>query len=118
MLRAQRRNTQHSVLSWDDAAVALVCSGSPSARVLVFFAHVNSYVFRLISPFIMAPKRKRDNSDGKKRKAITMETKLDIIKRSDKGENPTNIGRSLGYRRCTVATVISLSHSFYTIGIR
>ena len=62
----------------------------------------------------MAPKRKRDNSDGKKRKAITMETKLDIIKRSDKGENPTNIGRSLGMSN--VATIISLS--LYTIGKR
>ncbi|KAL6455575.1 hypothetical protein MHYP_G00354260 [Metynnis hypsauchen] len=47
----------------------------------------------------MAPKRKADSSDGsasKKRKAITMEVKLDIVKRSDKGETATNIGRSLG----------------------
>ncbi|KAL6456245.1 hypothetical protein MHYP_G00347880 [Metynnis hypsauchen] len=38
----------------------------------------------------MAPKRKADSSDGsasKKRKAITMEVKLDIAKRADKGGN-------------------------------
>ncbi|XP_068250632.1 putative CENPB DNA-binding domain-containing protein 1 [Palaemon carinicauda] len=47
----------------------------------------------------MAPKRKADSSDGsaaKKRKAITIEVKLDIIKRSKNTEMPTNIGRSLG----------------------
>uniref|UniRef100_A0A673CZT8 HTH CENPB-type domain-containing protein n=1 Tax=Sphaeramia orbicularis TaxID=375764 RepID=A0A673CZT8_9TELE len=41
-----------------------------------------------------------------KRKAITMETKLDIIKRSEKGETPTNIGTALGFSRSTVATII------------
>ncbi|KAL6476399.1 hypothetical protein MHYP_G00148980 [Metynnis hypsauchen] len=57
----------------------------------------------------MAPKRKEDSSDGsasKKRKAITKELKLDIVKRSDKGETETNIGRSLGLSRSTVATII------------
>ena len=59
--------------------------------------------------FIMAPKRKADSSGGsgaKKRKAVTMEVKLDIIKRSQKGERPTDIGRSLGLSRTTVATII------------
>ncbi|XP_045123812.1 tigger transposable element-derived protein 1-like [Portunus trituberculatus] len=51
----------------------------------------------------MAPKRKADSSssDGsasKKRKVI--------IKRSQKGETPTNIGRLLGLSRSTVATII------------
>ncbi|XP_064108006.1 tigger transposable element-derived protein 1-like [Macrobrachium nipponense] len=57
----------------------------------------------------MAPKRKADSSDGsasKKRKAIIMEFKVDIIKRSEKGETLTNIGRSLGLSRSTVATII------------
>ncbi|KAL6467717.1 hypothetical protein MHYP_G00233940 [Metynnis hypsauchen] len=57
----------------------------------------------------MAPKRKADSSDGsasKKRKAITMEVKLDIVKRSDKGETATNIGRSRGLSRSTVAMII------------
>ena len=58
---------------------------------------------------IMGPKRKADSSDGsasKKRKAITIEVKLDIVKRYEKGETPTNIGRSLGFSRSTVATII------------
>ena len=56
----------------------------------------------------MAPKRKSDAKDGseKKRKAISMETKVDIIKRSEKGETPTNIGNLLGLSRSTVATII------------
>ncbi|KAM3936867.1 tigger transposable element-derived protein 1-like [Leptodactylus fuscus] len=57
----------------------------------------------------MAPKRKPESSDtsgSKKRKAITMEVKVDIIRRSDKGETPTEIGRSLGLSRSTVATII------------
>ncbi|XP_061657179.1 tigger transposable element-derived protein 1-like [Syngnathoides biaculeatus] len=57
----------------------------------------------------MAPKRKADSSDGrasKKRKAITMEVKLDIVKRSKRGETPTNIGRVLDLSRSTVATII------------
>ncbi|XP_066122347.1 uncharacterized protein [Saccopteryx bilineata] len=57
----------------------------------------------------MAPKRKSESSDGsasKKRKAITMEVKLDIVKRSEKGESATNIGHVLGLSRSTVATII------------
>ena len=56
----------------------------------------------------MTPKRKSDAKDGseKKRKAISMETKVDIIKRSEKGETPTNIGNLLGLSQSTVATII------------
>ncbi|XP_069824074.1 tigger transposable element-derived protein 1-like [Dendropsophus ebraccatus] len=57
----------------------------------------------------MALKPKPDSFDAsasKKRKAITMEVKLDIIKRYDKGERATDIGRSLGLSRSTVATII------------
>uniref|UniRef100_A0A2C9LLX7 HTH psq-type domain-containing protein n=1 Tax=Biomphalaria glabrata TaxID=6526 RepID=A0A2C9LLX7_BIOGL len=60
----------------------------------------------------MAPKCKPDSSDpkekdaAKKRKAITMEVKVDIIRRSDKGETPTEIGRSLQLSRSTVTTII------------
>ncbi|KAM4048904.1 tigger transposable element-derived protein 1-like [Anomaloglossus baeobatrachus] len=57
----------------------------------------------------MAPKQKPDSSDtssSKKRKAITMEVKVDILRRSEKGETPTEIGRSLGLSRSTVAIII------------
>ena len=56
----------------------------------------------------MGPKRKSGSQGGseKKRKAITMETKVDIIKRSEKGETATNIGNLLGLSRSTVATII------------
>ncbi|KAM4045427.1 tigger transposable element-derived protein 1-like [Anomaloglossus baeobatrachus] len=47
-----------------------------------------------------------DTCASKKRKAITMEVKVDIIRRSDKGETPTEIGRSLGLSRSTVVTII------------
>ena len=35
-----------------------------------------------------------------------MKVKLDFIKRSKSGETPTNIGRSLGLSRSTVATIL------------
>ena len=56
----------------------------------------------------MAPKRKADSSDdsAKKRKAIMMEIKVDIVKRSERGESATNIGRALDLSRSTVATII------------
>ncbi|XP_069832131.1 tigger transposable element-derived protein 1-like [Dendropsophus ebraccatus] len=59
----------------------------------------------------MAPKPKPDSaSASKKRKAITMEVKLDIIKRYDKGKTATDIGRSLGLSHSTVATIIKDKH--------
>ncbi|XP_051907649.1 tigger transposable element-derived protein 1-like [Hippocampus zosterae] len=57
----------------------------------------------------MPPKVKAEPSGGhtsKKRKAITMDVKLDIVKRSKQGETPTNIGRALDLSRSTVATII------------
>ena len=47
----------------------------------------------------MPPKRKADSSDGsskKKRKSITMEVKLDIIKRQEQGEKQASIARAHG----------------------
>lgn len=57
----------------------------------------------------MPPKWKAESSVGgasKKRKAITLEVKLNIVKRSEKGESATDIGRVLGLSRSTVATII------------
>lgn len=57
----------------------------------------------------MPPKRAADASASgasKKRKAITMEVKIDIIKRSEKGETPSNIGKALCLSRSTVGTII------------
>ena len=62
-----------------------------------------------ILPSVMASKRKQGSSDGRasrKRKTITMEMKLDIIKRSKNGETATNIDRSLVLSRSTGATII------------
>lgn len=55
------------------------------------------------------PKNKSDASAGdtaKKRRSITMENKVEIIKRSEKGETPSSIGRALGYNRSTIATIL------------
>ena len=71
-------------------------------------SHVFDRFFFNFLPFVMTPKRKVGSSDGsalKKRKAITMEVKLDIIKRSKNGKTPMNIGRLLGPSRSTVATI-------------
>ena len=71
-------------------------------------SHVFDRFFNFLR-FVMAPKHKEDSSDGsasKKIKTITMEVKLNIIKRSKNGETPTNIGRSLGFSRLTVATIL------------
>ncbi|XP_019738393.1 uncharacterized protein LOC109523599 [Hippocampus comes] len=57
----------------------------------------------------MPPKVKVEPSGGhtsKKRKAITMDVKLDVVKRSKRGETPTNIGRALHLSRSTVVTII------------
>ena len=49
----------------------------------------------------MAPKRKllSDSSDAKKRKTITLQEKVDIIKRHEKGEKASAIGHALGMSR-------------------
>lgn len=57
----------------------------------------------------MPPKHKSYASAGdtaKKRKTITMEDKVEIIKRSERGENPSSIGRACGYSRSTIATIL------------
>ena len=57
----------------------------------------------------MTPKHKADTSASgasKKRKVITMEVKLDIIKRSEKGETPTIIGKALNLSRSTVGKIV------------
>ncbi|CAM1320131.1 Uncharacterised protein r2_g2849 [Pycnogonum litorale] len=57
----------------------------------------------------MPPKRAADanvSGESKKGKAITMEVKLDIIKRSEKGETPSNIGKALSLSRSTVGTIV------------
>ncbi|KAK1327371.1 hypothetical protein QTO34_014991 [Cnephaeus nilssonii] len=53
---------------------------------------------------------KADSSDGsatKRRKAMTMEVNGDLIRCSEKGETPTNIGRLLGQSPTTVSTIIN-----------
>ncbi len=59
----------------------------------------------------MVPRLKSDSSDGsalKKRKAFSMEVKLDIIKCLEKGETSTNINKQLlGLSSTTVLTIIS-----------
>uniref|UniRef100_K7F9R4 HTH CENPB-type domain-containing protein n=1 Tax=Pelodiscus sinensis TaxID=13735 RepID=K7F9R4_PELSI len=57
----------------------------------------------------MPSKHKSDASAGdtaKKRKTITMEDKVEIIKRSERGETPSSIGRACGYSRSTIATIV------------
>lgn len=55
----------------------------------------------------MAPKHSVTSFDGgasKKKKAITMEAKLDIVKQSQKGETATNIDQLLGLSHLTAAS--------------
>nr|XP_060616419.1 tigger transposable element-derived protein 1-like isoform X2 [Anolis sagrei ordinatus] len=57
----------------------------------------------------MPPKYKSGASAGptaKKRKTITMGHKVEIIKRSERGETPSSIGRAFGYSRSTIATIL------------
>ncbi|XP_059572388.1 uncharacterized protein C7orf50 homolog isoform X1 [Alligator mississippiensis] len=54
----------------------------------------------------MAEKRKSGASGvSKKRRAITMETKMEIIKRAEKGETPTEISRALDIPRTTIVGI-------------
>ncbi|XP_069765903.1 activating transcription factor 7-interacting protein 1-like isoform X4 [Narcine bancroftii] len=53
--------------------------------------------------------RKSNASAGvssKKRKTITIENKVEIIKRSERGETPSVIGKALGYSRSTIGTIL------------
>jgi hypothetical protein len=61
------------------------------------------------------PKRKSDmpvESDKKKRKVITLNTKLDIIKRFDKGQSKASISRALGLSESTVRLILSKSSEY------
>ena len=56
----------------------------------------------------MPPKRTHEGGSAtvKKRHSISMEVKVDIIKRPEKGESPTAIGKALGFSRSTIATIV------------
>jgi hypothetical protein len=59
------------------------------------------------------PKRKSDmsvESDRKKRKVITLDMKLGIIKRSDNGQSKASINRALGLSESTVRLILSTSN--------
>jgi hypothetical protein len=61
------------------------------------------------------PKRKSDmpvESDKKKRKVITLDTKLDIIKRFDNGQSKTSVSRALGLNESTVRLILSKSNEY------
>ena len=56
----------------------------------------------------MSPKRTAEPAGGqKKRKAISMETKIDIIRRSENGQSNSAICVALGLARTTVATIVA-----------
>ena len=54
----------------------------------------------------MADKCCSDVPETKKCRTLTVEMKLDVIKQSDKGESPSQIGRSLDLNRLTIGTII------------
>jgi DNA invertase Pin-like site-specific DNA recombinase len=61
------------------------------------------------------PKRKSGmsvESDKKKRKVTTLDTKLDIIKRFDNGQSKASIGRALGLNESTVRLILSKSNEY------
>jgi DNA invertase Pin-like site-specific DNA recombinase len=51
-------------------------------------------------------------SDTKKRKVITLDTKLDIIKRFDNGQSNASISRALGLSESTVRLILSKSNEY------
>jgi hypothetical protein len=51
-------------------------------------------------------------SDKKKRKVITLDTKLDIIKRFDNGQSKASICRALGLNGSTVRLIVSKSNEY------
>jgi hypothetical protein len=61
------------------------------------------------------PKRKSDKSvesDKKKREVITLDTKLDIIKRFDNGQSKASTSRALGLNESTVRLILSKSNEY------
>jgi hypothetical protein len=51
-------------------------------------------------------------SDKKKRKVITLDTKLDIVKRFDNGQTKASISRALGLSESTVRLILSKSDEY------
>jgi hypothetical protein len=51
-------------------------------------------------------------SDKKKCKVITLDTKLDIIKRFDNGQSKASISRALGLNESTVQLILSKSNEY------
>jgi DNA invertase Pin-like site-specific DNA recombinase len=51
-------------------------------------------------------------SDKKKRKVITLDMKLDIIKRFDNGQSKASISRVLGLNESTVRLILSKSNEY------
>jgi hypothetical protein len=51
-------------------------------------------------------------ADKKKRKVITLDTKLDIIKRFDNSQSKVSISRALGLNESTVRLILSKSNEY------
>ena len=56
----------------------------------------------------MPPKRNTEAGAPalKRRKSITMEVKLEVIKRAEKGEGVNSIGKALGFSHSTISTIL------------
>jgi DNA invertase Pin-like site-specific DNA recombinase len=55
-------------------------------------------------------------SDKKKLKVITLDTKLDTIKRFDNGQSKASISRALGLSESTVRLILSKSNEYKELG--
>ena len=71
----------------------------------------------------MTPKRTLDRGEGlgkvkRARKSLSLETKLDILKRNEFGEGSSAISRSLNLPQSTVATVLRNASSIKKINIK
>jgi hypothetical protein len=53
-----------------------------------------------------------EESDKKKRRVITLDTKLDLIKRFDNGQSKASISRELGLNESTVRLILSKSNEY------
>jgi hypothetical protein len=61
------------------------------------------------------PKRKSDmsvESDKKKHKVITLDTKIYIIKQFDNGQSKASISRETGLNESTVGIILSKSNEY------
>ena len=56
----------------------------------------------------MPPKRKPEdfNPGLKRRRSLTMEIKMEVIKRSEKGEGVSSIAKALGYSHSTISSIL------------